>query len=135
MKRMSSGLVAAAVLALGASLAAQSSVSEITFDSTADLLKTPNDTYVGEVGGVGTNSRGQIFVYTRTGHPYATLGDNRTFYRGGSRLLQAAAVGAAALPGQARPDRRSAARPMSRGIGRATSMSPTGSATPIASRN
>src|SRR5262249_10524585 len=30
----------------------------------------------------------QIFVYTRTGHPYATLGDNRTFSHGGSRLFQ-----------------------------------------------
>ena len=51
-------------------------------------LKTPNDIFVGEVGGVGANSKGQIFVYTRTGHPYATLGDNRTFSRGGSRLFQ-----------------------------------------------
>ena len=52
------------------------------------MLKTPNDIFVGEVGGVGANSKGQIFVYTRTGHPYATLGDNRTFSRGGSRLFQ-----------------------------------------------
>ena len=43
---------------------------------------------MGEVAGVGANSKGQIFVYTRTGHPYATLGDNRTFMRGGSRLFQ-----------------------------------------------
>ena len=50
--------------------------------------KTPNDIFVGEVAGVGANSKGQIFVYTRTGHPYATLGDNRTFSRGGSRLFQ-----------------------------------------------
>jgi len=77
---------AGAVLALGASLAAQS-VRDIPFDA-ADLLKTPLDTYVGEVGGVGQNSKGQIFVYTRTGHPYATIGDNRTFARGGSRLYQ-----------------------------------------------
>jgi len=52
------------------------------------VLKTPLDLFVGEVGGVGQNSKGQIFVYTRTGHPYATLGDNRTFARGGSRLFQ-----------------------------------------------
>ena len=61
---------------------------DIAFDSNADLLKTPDDVYVGEIGGVGQNSKGQIFVYTRTGHPYATLGDNRTFLRGGSRLFQ-----------------------------------------------
>ena len=58
------------------------------FDAVADFLKTPADIYVGEVAGVGANSKGQVFVYTRTGHPYATLGDNRTFMRGGSRLLQ-----------------------------------------------
>ncbi len=48
---------------------------------------------MGEVGGVGANSKGQIFVYTRTGHPYATLGDNRTFFRNGSRLFQFDATG------------------------------------------
>jgi len=81
-------LVVAAVLAAGGSFSAQSSVPEISFDSVADFLKTPADLYVGEVAGVGANSKGQIFVYTRTGHPYATLGDNRTFMHGGSRLLQ-----------------------------------------------
>jgi hypothetical protein len=80
--------VAAAVLTLGGSLVAQNSVPEIAFEANADLLKTPNDVFVGEVGGVGANSKGQIYVYTRTGHPYATLGDNRTFSRGGSKLFQ-----------------------------------------------
>jgi DNA-binding beta-propeller fold protein YncE len=86
-KRIFAALFPAAVLAFGASLAAQS-VPEINFDSNADLLKTPNDIMVGEVGGVAANSKGQIYVYTRTGHPYATVGDNRTFLRGGSRLFQ-----------------------------------------------
>src|SRR5215510_1879713 len=86
MPRTFHGFVAAALLAAGASLAAQN-VPDIAFDSNADLLKTPNDVFVGEVGGVGANSKGQIFVYTRTGHPYATIGDNRTFARGGSRLF------------------------------------------------
>ncbi len=76
-----------AMLAVGASASAQP-VPQIAFETNADLLKTPPDIYVGEVAGVGANSRGHIFVYTRTGHPYATLGDNRTFYRGGSRLLE-----------------------------------------------
>jgi hypothetical protein len=88
MRRILTALVAAAVLALGGSLVAQTSVQELVFDSNADLLRTPPDTFVGEVGGVAANSKGQIFVYTRTGHPYATLGDNRTFFRGGSRLFQ-----------------------------------------------
>jgi hypothetical protein len=78
--------VAAAVLAVGGSLLAQSGVQELNY-SAVDLLKTPANVYVGEVTGVGANSKGQIFVYTRTGHPYATLGDNRTFSHGGSRLF------------------------------------------------
>jgi DNA-binding beta-propeller fold protein YncE len=88
MRRTITAFVAAGVLALGGSLVAQTSVQELAFDTNADLLRTPFDIHVGEVSGVGANSKGQIFVYTRTGHPYATLGDNRTFYRGGSRLFQ-----------------------------------------------
>jgi hypothetical protein len=80
--------VLAAVIACGSMLAAQSTAPDIAFDTNVELLKTPTDIYVGEIGGVGQNSKGQIFVYTRTGHPYATLGDNRTFLRGGSRLFQ-----------------------------------------------
>ena len=87
MSRTFSATVAAAILAVGGSLIAQAGVPEISFTA-ADLLKTPADVFVGEVGGVGANSKGLIFVYTRTGHPYATLGDNRTFYHGGSRLFQ-----------------------------------------------
>ena len=76
-----------------AALVAQAPVPELAFDTNADFLRTPPDTFVGEVGGVGANSKGQLFVYTRTGHPYATLGDNRTFYRNGSRLFQFDASG------------------------------------------
>ncbi len=86
-------LAAAAVVVIGAPPYAQAPVPDIPFDSNADLLKTPNEVFVGEVAGVGTNSQGQIFVYTRTGHPYATLGDARTFYRNGSRLFQFDATG------------------------------------------
>ena len=88
MTRTCKGFAAAGVLALSGSLFAQTTAPEIAFDSTADLLKTPVNVFVGEVGGVGQNSKGQIFVYTRTGHPYATLGDNRTFFRNGSRLYE-----------------------------------------------
>ncbi len=86
MSRTTTVFVAAAMLAVGGSLIAQSGVPQLTVTAT-DLLKTPNDVFVGEVAGVGANSKGQIFVYTRTGHPYATLGDNRTFSHGGSKLL------------------------------------------------
>src|SRR6476661_4054910 len=90
MTRTFKGLFAAGILAFSGTLVAQS--TDIAFDS-VDLLKTTEKEqkegiFVGEVGGVGRDSRGRIFVYTRTGHPYATLGDNRTFYRNGSRLYQ-----------------------------------------------
>jgi len=88
MKRIIFASVAAAAISFGGSLVAQTSVPEIAFDTNANVLSTPNDVFVGEVAGVGTNSKGQIYVYTRTGHPYATIGDNRTFYRGGSKLFQ-----------------------------------------------
>jgi hypothetical protein len=87
MKRFFHSVVAASVMALGAGLIAQS-VPEIAYDATENLLTLPAGTYIGEVAGVATNSRGQIFVYTRTGRPYATLGEERTFYHGGSRLFQ-----------------------------------------------
>ena len=60
-------------------------VREINFDANADILSLPS---YGEVAGVATNSRGHVFVYARTGHAAATLGDERTFYHGGSRLFQ-----------------------------------------------
>src|SRR4030095_11610433 len=80
--------LSAAALTLTISLMAQTSVSEINFDTNAAFLKTPQNTFLGEVAGVATNSKGNIFVYTRTGHPYATLGDSRTFYHAGSRLFE-----------------------------------------------
>jgi hypothetical protein len=71
----------------GASIFAQSA-PEIAFDSNADLLKLPDTIHLGEVAGVATNSKGHIFVYTRTGAAHAALGANRTFYKSGSRLFQ-----------------------------------------------
>ena len=80
-------LVVAAAAAISVSLVAQTA-PDINFDANADFLSLPQGTYLGEVAGVATNSRGQVFVYTRTGHAVATLGDERTFYHGGSRLFQ-----------------------------------------------
>ena len=76
-------LVALALVA-GTSLVAQSA-KEIAFDANVDFLTLPS---FGEVAGVATNSKGHVFVYARTGHAVATLGDERTFYHGGSRLFQ-----------------------------------------------
>jgi len=68
-------------------LAAQS-VPEIAFDSAVEPLKLPANLNFGEVGGVATNSKGDVFVYTRTGHPTITIGTSRPFAHGGSRLFQ-----------------------------------------------
>ncbi len=84
MKRMLRFFVVSAALAAGASPFAQS-VREINYDGNADFLQLPS---YGEVAGVATNSRGHVFVYARTGHAVATLGDERTFYHNGSRLFQ-----------------------------------------------
>jgi len=43
----------------------QESLPEIPFDSTPDLLKLPNDLYLGEASGVAVNSKGHIFVFSR----------------------------------------------------------------------
>src|SRR6266852_8925703 len=76
--------VVVVAIAIGVPLFAQS-VPDITYDANADFLTLPS---YGEVAGVATNSKGHVFVYARTGHAVATLGDERTFYHGGSRLFQ-----------------------------------------------
>ena len=53
-----------------------------------NLLKLPERIHLGEAAGVATNSKGNIFVYTRTGGGNATSGASRTFTHGGSRLFE-----------------------------------------------
>src|SRR5262249_54452645 len=76
-----------AALAGGAALVAQASVADIPYDA-ADILKLPDAIHLGEAAGVATNSKGHIFVYTRTGPASAVVGTSRTFYRAGSRLFE-----------------------------------------------
>jgi DNA-binding beta-propeller fold protein YncE len=78
----------AAILMAGVQASAQMAAPEIRFDSVPNALQLPAAIYLGEVGGVATNSRGDIFVYTRTGHPTVTIGTARPFAHGGSRLFQ-----------------------------------------------
>ena len=61
------------VIVFVATLSAQS-IPEIPYDSAANLLKMPPHIYLGEAAGVATNSKGNIFVYTRTGSSNATMG-------------------------------------------------------------
>jgi sugar lactone lactonase YvrE len=61
-------------------------VPELSFDGNIDFLKLPANLYLGEAAGVATDSKGNIFVYTRTGED-VTMGGSRFFSHGGSRLL------------------------------------------------
>ena len=58
-------LFSLAILA-AAPAVAQQSVPDIPFDSTADFLKLPTGMNFGEVPGVAVNSKGHVFVFTRS---------------------------------------------------------------------
>src|SRR5437762_2423772 len=73
--------------ALALQLGAQS-IPEIAYDSAPNLLKMPAEIYLGEAAGVATNSRGHLYIYTRTGNPTAMLGASRIITHGGSRLFE-----------------------------------------------
>ncbi|HXJ01427.1 MAG TPA: peptidyl-alpha-hydroxyglycine alpha-amidating lyase family protein [Micropepsaceae bacterium] len=87
MKRILTLLLAGAAFA-GVPAIAQTNAPEIPYDADANFLKTPDNVYLGEVGGVAQNSKGDIYVYTRTGHPFVSLGGSRQFMHGGSQLYQ-----------------------------------------------
>src|SRR5262245_14574887 len=85
MKPFLSAAIVALFLAAGSSLLHAQSAGELTFTANADIITLPA---YGEVAGVATNSKGNVFVYVRTGVPSATLGTERTFYHGHARLFQ-----------------------------------------------
>jgi len=87
MKHLLQALLAAALIA-GVPVLAQGDAPEIRYDAAANALQLPAGLYLGEVGGVATNSHGDIFVYTRTGHPTVSIGTARPFAHGGSRLFE-----------------------------------------------
>src|SRR5687768_15760536 len=84
-------LLLVAILAVtavfGATISAQLNFPEIPFDATEPLRLPPN-LHLGEAAGVATNSKGDIFVYTRTGTPVITIAGSRAVSHGGSRLFQ-----------------------------------------------
>ena len=86
--RRSLYFVCALALCLAAMPLFAQSIPDISYDSTPNLLKMPDDIYLGEVLGVATNSKGHIFVYTRTGSVNVTTGTNRVFVRSASRLFE-----------------------------------------------
>ena len=68
--------------------ASAQNVPEIPYDSVPNFLKLPPGRYLGEAIGVATNSKGHVFVYTRTGSPTASIGTSRLFTHNGSRLFE-----------------------------------------------
>ena len=80
-------LVLLALALSPAVMRAQLAIPEIPYDA-VDPIKLPDNLYLGEAVGVATNSKGNIFVYTRTGNPGATTGTRRTFSRGAARLFE-----------------------------------------------
>src|SRR5579863_3461732 len=85
--RHSTGVLLTTTLAAAFAVTA-SAQPEISFDSVPNFLKTPDNLYLGEAAGVATNSKGHVWVFTRTGDAYATIGTSRTFTHGGARLLE-----------------------------------------------
>jgi DNA-binding beta-propeller fold protein YncE len=72
MKRFALALAIFMIVPMG--LFAQAAAPEIPFDSVPNLLKLPDNLYLGEVSGVAVNSKGHIFVFSRgntTGPAYA----------------------------------------------------------------
>src|SRR5437667_2161777 len=87
MKRSFSVLIAIALVVTTGSFFAQQAPA-IQFDSNPMPLTMPDTIHLGEVAGIATNSRGDIYVYTRTGNPTITIGTSRAIAHGGSRLFQ-----------------------------------------------
>src|SRR4051812_48946517 len=83
MKRLAHWLLAASVLS-GTAAFAQGALNY----TAGNPVNYPKGIYAGEVAGVATNSKGDIFVYQRAGDPYASLGGSRIFAHGQDQLLQ-----------------------------------------------
>jgi DNA-binding beta-propeller fold protein YncE len=87
MKRILTLSIAAVLAVSGGVLYGQGTPPTIQFDSNPMPLTMPDNIHLGEVAGVATNSRGEIFVYTRTGNPTITIGTARAVSHGGGRLF------------------------------------------------
>src|SRR5215831_5216849 len=59
-------LVAFAMLLAMPPAHAQQDVPDLSFDSVADFFKLPTGMNFGEVSGVAVNSKGHVFVFTRS---------------------------------------------------------------------
>src|SRR6202142_3911877 len=82
--RLRISVVVLALLGAGAVYAQ----SEIPYDTNSSFLKWPDHIYMGEPAGVAHNSKGHIFIFTRSGSVNLSTGTSRTFVRGGTRLFE-----------------------------------------------
>lgn len=87
MKRLLPAALIVATLSVSGTLNAQLNFPEIPYDAVAPLTLPPT-IHLGEAAGVATNSKGDIFVYTRTGSPHITTAGARNVSHGGTRLFQ-----------------------------------------------
>src|SRR5882762_7645939 len=67
MKRCLLFFLVVAIVALPSLPLFAQSVPEIAYDSAPNLLKLPTDVFLGEAAGVAQNSKGHMFVFTRSG--------------------------------------------------------------------
>ena len=82
---------AAAGLALASSLAAAADVPVIAYESVPNLLKLPDNLFLGEVSGVAVNSHGHIFVFNRgdsTGPAYGAAAAQLLEFDGDGRFVR-----------------------------------------------
>ena len=86
MKRLTTCLLAAGLISVPA-------LAQTISYTTSQPLVLPHDTFFGAAAGVATNSKGNVFVYTRNGEPTITLGGSRAFAHGGSSLYEFAPDG------------------------------------------
>jgi DNA-binding beta-propeller fold protein YncE len=85
---MSLLLLAAVLAAAPGLLSAQARTPEIPYTAVDALSGFPDNIHLGEVAGVARNSRGEIYVYTRTGDPTLSLGTSRYMSHFGSRVFK-----------------------------------------------
>src|SRR5258707_4260581 len=67
MHRWLLGLSVALVAPVAMPAWAQDAVPQIPYESVPNFLKMPADVHLGEATGVAVNSKGHIFVYSRSG--------------------------------------------------------------------
>ena len=88
MRRSIQFLTVALALVSAGAVSAQANAPAIPYEAEDALSGFPNEIHLGEAAGVARNSRGEIFVYTRTGNPTLSLGTSRYMSHSGSRIFK-----------------------------------------------